>query len=123
MTGPRLEIRCSGCGEVTLVRTEAVYEGFTRIGEAYICTSCGKRYASAEETPFAAADKKPQVFTEADREVALTVFDADERQHCCGWCKHMVLNPFGQRCGVSNRFTEATDICEHFEKQGSSTSN
>jgi hypothetical protein len=29
----------------------------------------------------------------------------------------MVLNPFGQRCGLTNRFVEATDLCEHFVKK------
>jgi len=113
-----MEIQCSGCGDVTLVRAEPVYEGFRKAGEAYICTSCGKRYATAEETPFADAPKKPQVFSDADRETTVpSVFDGAERQHCCGWCRHMVLNPFGQRCGVTNRFTDATDLCEHFEKR------
>ena len=113
----QMEIRCSGCGEVALVRPEPIYEGFAKTGEAYICTSCGKRYASAEETPFADAPQTPQVFTDADREVAPQLFDASERQHCCGWCRHLVLNPFGQRCGVTNRFTEATDVCGDFEKK------
>ena len=112
-----MEIVCSGCGEVALVRPEPVYEGFRKTGEAYVCTSCGKRYASAEETPFAEAPKTPQVFTDADKEVAPAVFEASERQHCCGWCRHMVVNPFGQRCGVVNRFTDATDVCGHFEKK------
>ena len=112
-----MEIHCSGCGEVALVRAEPVYDGFKKVGEAYVCTSCGKRYGSPEETPFVDAPEKPQVFTDADREVAPSVFDASERQHSCGWCRHMVVNPFGQRCGVTNRFTEATDLCAHFDKK------
>jgi hypothetical protein len=65
------------------------------------------------------APKKPQVFTDADKaDAAPSVFDDSERQRCCAWCRHMVLNPFGQRCGVTNRFTEATDLCEEFEKKG-----
>jgi len=99
-----------------MARAEAVYEGFKRVGEAYVCMSCGMRYASAEETPFV-AQKRPNVFTEADRDAAPQVFDASDRQHCCAWCRHMVLNPFGQRCGVMNRFTEATDVCGDFEKR------
>ena len=115
----QMEIRCSGCGEVTLVRAEPVYEGFAKTGEAYICTSCGQRYASAEETPFVDAPQQPQVFTDADRakDAAPAVFGEADCQHCCGWCRHLVLNPFGQRCGVTNRFTEATDVCGDFEKK------
>jgi ribosomal protein S27E len=112
-----MEIQCSGCGEIALVRVEPVYEGFKKTGEVFVCTSCGKRYGTAEDTPFVDAPKKPQVFTDADKETAPSVFDDSERQRCCAWCKHMVLNPFGQRCGVTNRFTEATDLCGHFEKK------
>jgi len=113
-----MEIHCSGCGEVALVRVEPVYEGFKRVGEVYVCTSCGKPYATADEVPFVGAPKKPQVFSDADKDAAPSVFSDDERQRCCIWCRHMVLNPFDQRCGVTNRFTDATDICGHFEKKG-----
>jgi len=114
-----MEIRCLGCGEVALVRVEPVYEGFRQVGEEYICTSCGKRYASAAEVPFVDAPEKPKVFSDADwaKDAAPAVFDESDRQHCCGWCRHMILTPFGQRCGVMNRFTEATDVCGHFEKK------
>ena len=112
-----MEIRCSGCGEVALVRAEPVYEHFRRTGEVYVCTACGKRYATAEEMVLVGPPPKPQVFTDADREAALTMFDDDERQRCCGWCRHMILSPFGQRCGVTNRFTDATNLCESFEKK------
>ena len=111
------EITCSACGEIALVRAEPVYEDFKKVGEAFVCTSCGKRYASAEETPFIGPQTKPTVFTEADKPDIISIFEDNERQRCCAYCKHMVLNPFGQRCGVTNHFTEATDLCEHFEKK------
>jgi len=111
------EIHCSGCGQDALVRAEPVYEGFRKVGEVYCCTTCGKQYASESETPFLSKIGHPQVFTEADRPAAPSIFSDDERQRSCGWCRHMVVNPFGQRCGVKNRFTEATDLCEHFEKK------
>lgn len=111
------EIHCSACGEVTLVRAEPVYEDFKKIGEAFVCTACGKRYPSEAETPFVALEKGPAVFTEEDRPKGVSVFSDHERQRCCTYCKHMVMNPFGQRCGLTNRFVEATDLCEHFSKK------
>lgn len=111
------EINCSACGKRSLVRAEPLYEDFKRVGESFICTACGKRYASAEETPFVEAQIKPTVFTEADKPDVISIFEDHERQRCCAYCKHIVLNPFGQRCGVTNRFTEATDLCEHFVKK------
>jgi len=111
------EINCTACGRTALVRTEPVYEGFKKTGEVFICTLCGARYASAAETPFARADARPKVFNDDDKPAALSVFSDDERQRCCGWCRHFVVNPFNQRCGLLNRETQATDLCARFEKK------
>jgi len=111
------EINCSACGEVTLVRAEPVYDGFKKVGESFVCTACGKQYASEEETPFVNAVAKPAFFTEADRPEKVSIFTEEERQRCCAYCREMVLNPFGQRCGLTNRFVEATDLCEKFAKK------
>jgi len=111
------EINCSACGEVTLVRAEPVYDGFKKVGECFVCTACGQQYASEEETPFVNAVAKPALFTDADRPEKVSVFSEDERQRCCAYCREMVLNPFGQRCGLTNRFVEATDLCDKFSKK------
>ena len=109
-----LEIRCTACGRVALARIEPVYQDFKKTGEMFVCTACGHRYPSRAETPFVAAAGRPQVFTEADKPKAAQVFAADERRHCCGWCRHFIVNPFNQRCGLSNREVEATDVCDRF---------
>lgn len=111
------EIHCTSCGANALVRAEPVYDGFKKTGEAFVCTACGARYASAEETPFIHADARPRVFTDADKPRLPSIFSDDERQRCCGWCKHFVVNPFSQRCGLSNKETQATDLCVRFEKK------
>ncbi|HNX33027.1 MAG TPA: hypothetical protein PKM57_00250 [Kiritimatiellia bacterium] len=111
------EIHCSACGATTLVRAEPVYDGFKKSGEAFVCTGCGKRYASAAETPFTGAAARPRVFTDDDKPRLPSVFSDGERQHSCGWCKHFVVNPFSQRCGLTNKETQATDLCVRFEKK------
>lgn len=112
-----LEIHCSVCHETALVRPEPVYDGFRKTGEAYVCTACGARYASAEVTPFVRGASKPRVFSESDKPRTPSIFSDDERQRCCGWCRHFVVNPFSQRCGLTNRETQATDLCVRFEKK------
>ena len=113
-----MEIHCTGCGQTTLVRAEPVYDGFKKTGEAFLCLNCGKRYASAAETPFAeTASSRPRIFTEADKPRLSSVFSDDERQRSCGWCRHFVVNPFSQRCGLTNKETQATDLCVRFEKK------
>ena len=112
-----MEIHCSACGQRALVRPDPVYEGFKKVGEAFVCTACGTRYASAAETPFAQGAARPRVFTESDRPRAPSIFSEDERRTSCGWCRHFVLNPFSQRCGLTNRATQATDLCARFERK------
>lgn len=101
----RLEIHCTACGRVALARAEPVYTDFRRTGEAFVCTACGARYASHAETPFVAETQQTKVFRD------------DERRRCCAWCLHRVVNPFGQRCGLTNREIESTDLCADFERQ------
>lgn len=112
-----MEIHCEACGETALVRAEPVYDGFKKTGEAFICLNCGKRYACAEETPFLSAVSRPKVFSDADKPKAPSIFSEDERQRSCGWCAHFVVNPFSQRCGLSNKETESTNLCVRFERK------
>jgi len=112
-----LEIQCTACGRVALARADPVYQEFKKVAEAFVCTDCGHRYSSRAETPFVASAGRPKVFTEADKPVAAQVFKADERRHSCAWCRHFIINPFNQRCGISNREVEATDVCDRFAAQ------
>jgi hypothetical protein len=112
-----MEINCTFCHATALVRPEPLYDGFKKTGEAFVCTACGARYASAAETPFVKGPARPRVFTDDDRARAPSIFSDDERQRCCGWCAHFVVNPFSQRCGLTNRETQATDLCVRFEKK------
>lgn len=113
------EIDCPQCKTQTIVRKEPVYDGFKKTGEIYICTGCGLRFDTKEATPFVEA-KKPlahilDIIEEPDALAA--VFSDDERQSSCGWCRHFVVNPFAQRCGLTNREVEATEWCESFERR------
>ena len=109
-----LEIRCAACKRVTLARAEPVYEDFKKVAEAFVCTACGYRYPSREKTPFVEAAGRPRVFSDADKPAAVKVFQAGERRRTCGWCRHFIVNPFLQRCGLNNREIEATDVCARF---------
>lgn len=111
------EIDCPTCGGVMLAHMEPVYDGFKKTGEVCVCTGCGTQFASAEEAPFVEKEHRPRLFTENDKPDRPAIFSDDERQRCCGWCRHFVLNPFTQRCGLSNKEMQATDLCVRFEKK------
>ena len=102
------------CNRLTLARAEPVYEDFKKVAETFVCTACGHRYPSRDKTPFVDADGRPRVFSDADKPVAVKVFKADARRRSCAWCRHYIVNPFYQRCGLNNREAEATDVCARF---------
>lgn len=117
-----LEIHCAVCGRTTLARKEAVYEGFKKTGELFICTGCGTRFDSAAETPFVQQEIRPSVFSADDKPLPPAIFSDDERQRSCGWCRQFVVNPFSQRCGLTNKETQATDLCAQFERKAGEVS-
>ena len=97
-----------------MTRSEPLYDGFKKVGETFVCTGCGHRYATREQTPFTDAGERPKVFSDADKPAAVKVFAAGERRRSCTWCRHFIVNPFCQRCGLTNREVEATDVCVRF---------
>lgn len=109
-----LEIVCKACGKDTLVRREAVYEGFKKTGEKYVCASCGHAYGSEAEVPFKVS-RRSAVFTDADRTPKVEVFRAEEKGRTCRHCANYLVNPFTQRCGLHFKEVQATDSCADFE--------
>lgn len=111
----KLEILCKACKQTALARREPVYDGFRKIGEAFVCTACGHRYDSFDATPFVDNKSGIEVFSDEDKPDMVQVFGEHERRRSCGWCAHFIMNPFYQRCGLDNREKEATDLCDRFE--------
>lgn len=107
------EIICTACGADTWVIRQSVYEGFTKVGDAFECAACGHRYASMEAVPFKA---KPSVdiFDASDRTEQPHLFEEGENRAICRYCAQYVINPFTQWCGVHKKEVEATDTCGQF---------
>jgi hypothetical protein len=107
------EIVCTACGTDALLRIEPIFEGFRKTGERSFCASCGFEFP-AGQVPF--KEKKTiSVFSEADREKKVDVFSRDDRGRNCRYCEHYTVNPFTQRCGLTNRIVQAMDCCEKFQ--------
>ena len=95
-----VEIHCSQCGAEALLTREAVYEGFSKVGEKLSCSACGFVFASEESVPFKEKEAAPQIFTDADRSAKVEVFEEGENQRLCRYCAEYVVNPFMQfSCG------------------------
>ena len=109
-----VEILCSACGADALLVRRARYDGFARVGDILTCSACGHEFASEGEVPFKEGPRRPRVFTADDASRKVEVFRADEKGRTCRYCRHYVVNPFTQRCGLSFRKVEATDTCGEF---------
>jgi len=113
---PRAEGRCPCCGRVTLWVRRACYEGFQKVGEEIECTACGHVFPS-DQASSPPREPRPQVFSKEDRPTVIDPFAKarDERGHLCRYCRHYVVNPFRQWCGLHRRDVTATDTCPSCE--------
>jgi len=115
MNAKRLRIRCSACGAESFLKREPVYAGFRKTGETLACGDCGHVYPDEDAVPFT-DDATPRIFTDADRSQKVEIFSSDDAERNCRHCRHYVVNPFLQRCGLHHREVAATDLCADFEK-------
>ena len=108
-----MAIICPVCSEDTFVRREPVYDGFRKTGEKISCVSCGHLFDNEEEIDFKDVSGV-KVFTDADRSKKVNIFRSDEKGHNCRHCKHYMVNPFIQRCGLHGTEVQASDLCDKF---------
>ncbi|MEI6892683.1 MAG: hypothetical protein V5783_10980 [Pontiella sp.] len=109
-----VEIICRNCGADTLLQREAVYDGFTKIGEKRSCSACAFEYATEADVPFKEIKAPPIIFTDADRSAAVDVFDEGESNTLCHHCANYIVNPFTQFCSIHKKEVQATDSCSRF---------
>lgn len=109
-----LEITCPECGAETLVRKEPMYDGFKKTGERIFCTSCGHEFPDESSIPYKER-KALCVFDESDKPKKLDIFDEEEKVRNCRHCEHYIVNPFVQRCALTQKEVEATDVCFDFK--------
>ena len=108
-----VEIVCRACGKDTLIRREPVFDGLKKTGDRLLCASCGHVYGDEADVPFKTA-RRSAVFSEAERPRRVDVFRDDEKGRTCRHCKHYLVNPFTQRCGMHFKEVQATDSCSDF---------
>lgn len=113
-----IEIICPACGKDTLLRRTPRYDGFRRVGENLVCSSCGHSFANEAEVPF--KTKQPStLFDRSELKNRPGIFKHDDANRLCRHCVHYVVNPFVQHCARQHKEVEATDSCARFTPQRS----
>ncbi|MDA3798125.1 MAG: hypothetical protein PF692_03485 [Kiritimatiellae bacterium] len=111
------KVICEKCGEETFLRTEPIYEGFKKIGDAYFCMLCGFEYQEEALQDAKSDEKKNSFFTEDDLEKVPDLFAEEKDANSCWKCKNYIINAFQQKCGLTQRNVSAMDVCFSFEKE------
>lgn len=111
---------CKACGQTGLFVTRPVFDGFTKVGEVRVCATCGAEQDPAPGTPTAGepGPRKNALFDQVfggESVERIHVFQGDEHRRICGHCRHYLVNPFTQRCGLHMKEVQATDSCGSFE--------
>ncbi|WFB34949.1 hypothetical protein P3T73_12345 [Kiritimatiellota bacterium B12222] len=115
--------KCEHCGEETLMLSEAIYDGFKKVGETQRCSACGKSSASQSLRSAPKKDPLAALFGEDAVPENVTIFDVEEETACmCRKCMHYVLHPFTQRCGLHDREVQAIDSCDDFVAKAQASS-
>jgi len=110
-----MEAKCPQCEKPTLFTSEAVYEGFSKVGEVMKCTECGHEMADTDIEAASSLAPKPEVFGEEDQPESMRLVGQGDPLKTCRHCQHYVENPFTQRCSLHRKEVQATDSCERFE--------
>lgn len=109
-----IEIICPACGQESLLKRQARYDGFKKVGEDLRCSLCGHGFAAEREVPF--KTKTPSTLFNCNELGARPqVFKAGEAARLCRRCAHYIVNPFVQRCARHKKEVEATDSCPQFK--------
>ncbi len=116
----KVEIICRACGQETLLIRKPKYEGLRKAGDILSCSGCGHVYEEGGGVPYREASAI-RVFDDSDRSETVSVFKEDENRSLCRYCRHYVVNPFTQWCGIHKKEVAATDTCAQFSVRPEST--
>lgn len=106
-------IQCRACGRESFLLRTPKYEGFKKVGEVLSCAACGHTYDGEDDVPYQGV-RKVTVFDPSEAPRDVKVFDDTEKGRFCRYCRHYLVNPFTQRCGLRRKEVEATDCCGDF---------
>jgi hypothetical protein len=113
------KVRCSHCGQDTVVKEKTLMDGWTPLGKVLSCAICGGELgeagdAAAKAETSNAAMNSLKALLQAEEDVKPVIeLEAGEGQFCKD-CVHFVPHPFITRCGLFDRPTDPMDDCPRF---------
>ena len=117
------EIICPHCGEDSFASKKTVMDGWTKIGDIFVCAACGAKLQDIEEKQTETSDthKKSSGLSALAgalgvKETEKTTLDlSEDEKRFCRDCAHFISHPFLDRCSLLGKDVAPMDDCDKFK--------
>ena len=119
---PNEKIICPKCGEPSIAKLKARFDGFQAKGNVLCCMLCGAELeVAADRLPESSSAENNgkklndlSVLLGATPVATARLAAADDEKRFCKDCAHFLKHPFVDRCDLDNHPVEVMDDCEKF---------
>ncbi len=117
------EIICKYCGENSFLVKKILMDGWTKSGEALICSSCSKVIEKIDITNKALENNNKNSlnkfanFLGEEEVLRKPNINTEEDSNFCRDCKHYISHPFLDRCSLHQKEVNPMDDCPLFSKK------
>ncbi len=115
-------VGCPHCGERTVVKSRKKMDGFTVVGEVFVCALCGAELGKPEEAGAAAPDhaasgRLAALLGDVSVEAKADLTPGEEYGRFCRNCVRFIEHPFKTLCGLDGRAVDPMGECPRFRKK------
>jgi len=120
---PGESVNCPHCGERTVVKSKKMMDGFTVVGESFVCVLCGAELGTPEEEKpaapdHAASDRLASLLGDISVEAKADLTPDEGYGRFCRNCIHLIEHPFKTLCGLNGGAVDPMGECPRFQKKG-----
>lgn len=116
-------VNCPHCGERTVVKGKKKMDGFTVVGEVFVCALCGAELGRPEAGKIPAAPEHADsgrlaaLLGDVSVEVKADLTPGEEYGRFCRNCVCFIEHPFKTLCGLDGRTVDPMGECPRFRKK------
>lgn len=122
------EIICPHCGEDSFASKKTVMDGWRKVGDIFVCASCGAKLADIDDEPAECGtvkSKSPGLSALAgalgvEETEKPTIELAEDEKRFCRDCVHFISHPFLDRCSLWEKDVAPMDDCAEFKPKQNS---
>ena len=119
------EVNCKDCGAGAFAVKKPLMDGWTKLGDIFVCSACGAKIADApvaeeqsKEAKNDAASSKLLGFLGLEKEEKKKIEATEDEKHFCRDCANLVSHPFLFRCDLHKKDVNPMDDCPDYVRKG-----